>query len=240
MKADKTRENIFSRRTALVVGGQFALLSGLVARMYYLQVHQADRYRTLADENRINLRLLPPPRGFIVDRFGEAMAINVQNYRLVIIPEQAGDAPETLRRLVGLVEISDRDRRRVLREIKRRRAFVPLTIRDGLSWSEVSRLEVNAPDLPGVDIDVGLSRFYPQGTVAAHILGYVSAVTEKLRTGDPLLELPGFRIGKRGIEKRHDLALRGSAGSSEVEVNAIGRVIRELRRRKVRRANGLT
>ena len=232
MKADKTRENIFSRRTALVVGGQFALLSGLVARMYYLQVHQADRYRTLADENRINLRLLPPPRGFIVDRFGEAMAINVQNYRLVIIPEQAGDAPETLRRLVGLVEISDRDRRRVLREIKRRRAFVPLTIRDGLSWSEVSRLEVNAPDLPGVDIDVGLSRFYPQGTVAAHILGYVSAVTEKLRTGDPLLELPGFRIGKRGIEKRHDLALRGSAGSSEVEVNAIGRVIRELRRRE--------
>ena len=232
MKADKTRENIFSRRTALVVGGQFALLSGLVARMYYLQVHQADRYRTLADENRINLRLLPPPRGFIVDRFGEAMAINVQNYRLVIIPEQAGDAPETLRRLVGLVEISDRDRRRVLREIKRRRAFVPLTIRDGLSWSEVSRLEVNAPDLPGVDIDVGLSRFYPQGTVAAHILGYVSAVTEKLRTGDPLLELPGFRIGKRGIEKRHDLALRGSAGFSEVEVNAIGRVIRELRRRE--------
>ena len=232
MKADKTRENIFSRRTALVVGGQFALLSGLVARMYYLQVHQADRYRTLADENRINLRLLPPPRGFIVDRFGEAMAINVQNYRLVIIPEQARDAPETLRRLVGLVEISDRDRRRVLREIKRRRAFVPLTIRDGLSWSEVSRLEVNAPDLPGVDIDVGLSRFYPQGTVAAHILGYVSAVTEKLRTGDPLLELPGFRIGKRGIEKRHDLALRGSAGSSEVEVNAIGRVIRELRRRE--------
>jgi penicillin-binding protein 2 len=232
MKVDKTREKIFSRRTALIVGGQFALLSGLAARMYYLQIHQADRYRTLADENRINLRLLPPPRGFIVDRFGEPMAINVQNYRLVIIPEQAGDVTETLRRLAGLIEIGDRDRRRVLREIKRRRAFVPLTVRDGLSWSEVSRLEVNAPDLPGVDIDVGLSRFYPQGAVAAHILGYVSAVTEDLRTGDPLLELPGFRVGKRGMEKRHDLALRGSAGSSEVEVNAIGRVIRELRRRE--------
>lgn len=232
MQDGKTRERIFSRRTALLVGGQITLLSGLVARMYYMQIHQADRYRTLAEENRISLRLLPPPRGYIVDRFGEPMAVNVQNYRLVIIPEQAGDVAETLRRLIGLIEIGDRDRRRVLREVKRRRIFVPVTVRDGLSWSEVSRLEVNAPDLPGVDIEVGLSRFYPQGAVAAHLLGYVSAVTEDLRTGDPLLELPGFRIGKRGVEKRHDLALRGSAGSSEVEVNAIGRVIRELRRRE--------
>ena len=90
MRADKTRERMFSRRTALMVGGQFALLSVLGARMYYLQILQADRYRTLADENRINLRLLPPPRGYIIDRFGEPMAINVQNYRLVVIPEQAG------------------------------------------------------------------------------------------------------------------------------------------------------
>ncbi|MBT5812252.1 MAG: penicillin-binding protein 2 [Rhodospirillaceae bacterium] len=232
MQADKTRERIFSRRTALLVGGQVTLLSGLVARMYYLQIHQADRYRTLAEENRISLRLLPPPRGYIVDRFGEPMAVNVQNYRLVIIPEQAGNVAETLHRLTGLIEIGERDKRRVLREVRRRRIFFPVTVRDGLSWSEVSRLEVNAPDLPGVDIEVGLSRFYPQGAVAAHLLGYVSAVTEELRTGDPLLELPGFRIGKRGVEKRHDLALRGSAGSSEVEVNAIGRVIRELRRRE--------
>ncbi|MBT5664829.1 MAG: penicillin-binding protein 2, partial [Rhodospirillaceae bacterium] len=183
MQADKTRERIFSRRTALLVGGQVTLLSGLVARMYYLQIHQADRYRTLAEENRISLRLLPPPRGYIVDRFGEPMAVNVQNYRLVIIPEQAGNVAETLHRLTGLIEIGERDKRRVLREVRRRRIFFPVTVRDGLSWSEVSRLEVNAPDLPGVDIEVGLSRFYPQGAVAAHLLGYVSAVTEELRTG---------------------------------------------------------
>jgi penicillin-binding protein 2 len=232
MRADKTRERMFSRRTALMVGGQFALLSVLGARMYYLQILQADRYRTLADENRINLRLLPPPRGYIIDRFGEPMAINVQNYRLVVIPEQAGNIDDILSRLSGLIEIGDRDRRRVRRDAKRRRAFVPITVRDGLSWSDVSRLEVNATELPGVNIDVGLSRFYPHGAVAAHILGYVSAVSESGRTGDPLLELPGFRVGKRGMEKRHDLALRGSAGTSEVEVNAIGRVIRELRRRE--------
>ena len=232
MRSDKTRERVFSRRTALMVGGQFALLSILGARMYYLQILQADRYRTLAEENRINLRLLPPPRGYIIDRFGEPMAINVQNYRLVVIPEQAGNINQSLDRLAELIEISDRDRRRVLRDAKRRRAFVPITVRDGLSWSDVSRLEVNATELPGVNIDVGLSRYYPHGAVAAHILGYVSVVSERGRTGDPLLQLPGFRVGKRGMEKRHDLALRGSAGTSEVEVNAIGRVIRELRRRE--------
>ena len=94
----------------------------------------------------------------------------------------------------------------------------------------MSRIEVNAPDLPGIGIDVGQSRYYPNGPLAAHVMGYVAAVAEKDLTGDPLLELPGYRIGKNGIERQYDLALRGTAGNSQVEVNAIGRVIRELKR----------
>jgi len=137
---------------------------------------------------------------------------------------------ETLDRLNTVIKVHEYDRRRVLREARRRRAFVPITVRENLSWQEVSRIEVNAPDLPGISIDVGQSRHYPNGQVAAHVMGYVAAVSEKDLTGDPLLELPGFRIGKNGIERQHDLALRGTAGNSQVEVNAIGRVIRELER----------
>ena len=231
MKTDKIRKKLFSRRAAILLGGQLTLFAGLGARMYYLQVLQADHYRTLAEDNRINLRLLAPPRGYILDRFGKPIAINVQNYRVVVIREQAKELSVTLARLEELLETGSVDALRVLQDAERRRAFVPITVAENLSWGEVSRLEVNAPNLPGVQIEVALSRYYPLGPAVSHVIGYVAAVSEKDLTGkDPLLELPGFRIGKSGVEKRYDTALRGKAGNSQVEVNAVGRVIRELRR----------
>ncbi len=230
MQRDQDRHKLFTRRVAMLAGGKFILLSGLAARMYYLQVIESEKYRTLAEENRINIKLLPPPRGRIVDRSGVPLAVNRQNYQVVLVSEQAGDPEETLDRLGQIIEIGESDRRRVLREIRRKRSFVPVTVRENLKWEEVARIEVNAPDLPGVSIEEGQTRFYPFGESTAHILGYVAAVSQEELTGDPLLELPGFRIGKSGIEKIHDLALRGAGGNSQVEVNAYGRVIRELSR----------
>ena len=232
MHRDSERHKLFSRRALMLGGGKAALLSALAGRMYYLQVLESERYATLADENRINLRLLPPPRGSIVDRQGRPMADNRQNYRVVIIPEQAADVERTLDMLSLIIPLSAGERRRIRREMGRKRAFVPITVRENLDWSEVARIEVNTPDLPGVLIDVGQSRNYPAGAESAHVLGYVAAVSEKELSGDPLLELPGFRIGKAGVEKVYDLALRGTGGSSQVEVNAVGRVIRELSRRE--------
>ena len=230
MRSEKSRSKVFNRRMALIAGGKVAFLSALAGRLYYLQVVESDRYRMLADENRINLVLLPPPRGFIVDRNGAALAVNTQNYRVVIVPEQTRDIATTLIALGQLIALSAHDVRRVERGVRRRRAFVPITVRDNLSWEEVSRVEVNAPSLPGVSIDVGQSRHYPHRQALAHVLGYVAAVSTEELTGDPLLELPEFRVGKSGVEKKYDTVLRGTAGNSQVEVNALGRVIRELRR----------
>ncbi|MEE8292874.1 MAG: penicillin-binding protein 2, partial [Kiloniellales bacterium] len=227
---EQTRFKTFSRRALLLGGGQSLLLATLVGRMYYLQVVESERYRTLAEDNRINLRLLAPPRGRIVDRFGVALAVNQQNYRAVIVPEQAPDLPRALDDLSRIIELGEDDRARILREVARKRPFVPVTVRDNLSWRQVSRIEVNAPVLPGVVIEVGQTRRYPYGEPLVQVLGYVAAVSERELTGDPLLELPGFRIGKTGMERRFDLDLRGSAGTSHVEVNAMGRVIRELSR----------
>ncbi len=232
MHRDSDRHKLFSRRAAMLAGGKAVLLSTLVGRMYYLQVVESERYATLADENRINLRLLAPPRGIILDRNGVPLATNQQNYRVVIIPEQSNDIQATLKALRQIVSFSGGDVKRVLREIKRKRGFVPVTLRENLNWREVARIEVNTPELPGVMIDVGQSRDYPFGPDTAHILGYVAAVSEDETGSDPLLELPGFRIGKSGIEKVYDLALRGKGGSSQVEVNAIGRVIQELDRKE--------
>ena len=230
MHRDQDRQRLFNRRMALLAGGKALLLSTLVGRMYYLQVVEADKYKTLADENRINLKLLPPLRGDIVDRRLVPIAANRQNYRVVLVREQAGDVERTLGRLGQIIAISEPEKRRILREVRRKRSFVPVTVRENLDWEEVARIEVNSPDLPGISIDEGQSRFYPYPEATAHVLGYVAAVSEDELNGDPLLELPGFRMGKAGVEKIHDLTLRGVGGSSQVEVNAFGRVIRELSR----------
>src|SRR5258708_6255253 len=230
MQGENSRSKVFTRRSILLGSGQLALLGTLASRLYYLQVMQAGRYAVLADENRINLSLLAQPRGRIVDRFGVPLATNTQNYRVVLVAEQAGDIEATLDAINQLITLSESDRRRVLRDIRRKPFFVPIVARANLSWDEVARIEVNVPELPGVTIEQGMTRHYPFGDTAAHVIGYVAPVAEKELTGDPLLELPDFRIGKSGIEKSHDLDLRGTAGTSEVEVNAFGRVVRELSR----------
>jgi penicillin-binding protein 2 len=138
---DQTRYRTFTRRALLLGGGQAALLSTLAGRMYYLQILESERYATLAEDNRINLRLIAPPRGRIVDRFGLPLADNVQNYRVVLVREQARDIAWTLDTLGQIIQLSDYDRERVLRETASKRAFVPVTVRDNLTWPQVSRIE---------------------------------------------------------------------------------------------------
>lgn len=229
---DSDWTKMFNRRAAILGGAQAALMATLVGRMYYLQVVQADRYRMLAEDNRINIQLIPPPRGRILDRFGEPLAVNKQQFRALVVPEQVRDLEETLRAFGQLVAIGEHERERIMKEVGRKRGFVPIMVKENLAWDEMARIQVNAPDLPGIMIDEAQVRFYPQGENAAHLLGYVAAVDEADLTGDPLLQLPGFRIGKDGIEKVYDDELRGTGGTSQVEVNAYGRVIRELERKE--------
>ncbi|HZH28183.1 MAG TPA: penicillin-binding protein 2 [Azospirillaceae bacterium] len=231
---DQDRYRLFTRR-ALVLGGmKLGILGGLAARLYYLQVVESEHYTMLAEDNRIALRLIAPSRGLITDSVGEPLAVNDQNFRVVITAEQAKDAPRVLRTLADLIGLSEAEIARVLRDIRRRRRFVPVNVKENLTWEQVAAVEVNAPELPGVSIDVGEVRRYPLGPATAHVLGYVGAVAESELTGDPVLALPGFKIGKGGVERLHDLALRGTAGTSHLEVNAVGRVIRELRREEGR------
>ena len=108
--------------------------------------------------------------------------------------------------------------------------YAPLQIKENLTWDEVAAVEVHLPDLPGLAIDTGEARSYPFSEATAHMVGYVGSVSDAEMTDDPLLSLPGFKVGKSGIEKEHDQAMRGKAGNAEVEVNVVGREIRELKR----------
>ena len=229
---DSDWSKMFTRRAAVLGGFQAALVATLVGRMYYLQIVQSDRYAMLAEDNRINLQLLAPPRGRILDRFGQPLALNKQQFQVLVVPEQAVRVGDTLDTLAKLIDLSEHERDHIKKEVGRKRGFIPITIKENLSWDEMARIQVNAPDLPGIVIDEGLTRFYPYGEAAAHLLGYVSSVAEDELNGDPLLQLPGFRIGKDGVEKVYDLQLRGKGGTSQVEVNAYGRAIRELERKE--------
>ncbi len=237
-REDSSRYKNFSRRALILGAGQVTLFGILAGRMYQLQVLESNRFRTLSDENRINLRLLAPLRGRIYDTFGKPLATNEENYRLLLVTEQVHDVSKTLQALSRLIEISDFDRKRILKESRKKKSFVPITIQENLDWKEVSQIEVNSPDLPGVIIDSGQRRIYPFGKIFSHLIGYVAPVTEKDKTRErkqnPLFQLPGFKFGKAGVEKRLDYRLRGGAGNSQLEVNAVGRVIRELSRHEGR------
>ncbi|MEI6984522.1 MAG: penicillin-binding protein 2 [Rhodospirillaceae bacterium] len=237
---DTDRYRTLTRRVLVLGGIKMGILATLVGRMYYLQVVQSARYTMLSDENRISMRLVAPSRGLIVDRVGVALAINRQNYRVVLVQERSHDIDGTLNLLSQIVPLSEADRRRILRDIQRKRRFVPVTIKENLTWDQVAQIEINTPDLPGVSIEVGEIRNYPRGDATAHILGYVGSVSVSEIQGDPVLSLPGFRIGKAGIEKGREKELRGVAGTSQLEVNAVGRVIRELSRNEGQAGRVLT
>ena len=228
--------NRTSSRRALLLGGlQLAFAGGLAMRMRYLQVEQADQFRLLAEENRVNIRLIPPARGKIFDRNGNVLAQNVQSYRVVIVREDADDVEQVLANLSDLIPLNPEDLDRARAEMDRSPPFLPVTLADRIGWQDISKVAVNAPALPGITPEVGLTRVYPRGADFAHVVGYVGPVSDydlsKIEDPEPVLRIPRFQIGKVGLEAKREEMLRGKAGAKRVEVNATGRVIRELDRR---------
>lgn len=222
------RTLVFTRRALLVAAGELGVLGALGARLYQVQVVEGARYSTLAESNRVSTRLIAAVRGRLLDRFGTVVAGNRSNWRATLIAEQTGDVEATLDNFSRLVPLADHERARIERELRRHRRFVPIVVRDFLDWDDMARIEVNAPDLPGIEVDVGATREYPFGPTLAHVVGYVAPPNEEDVSDDPMLALPGLRVGRAGLERYHDRVLRGKAGTEELEVNAVGRVIREL------------
>ena len=211
---------------------QVAALGALGDRLYRLQVADGRKYAALAENNRVSTRELAPPRGRIVDRFGVSLAGNKVNWRALLLAEQTTDVAATLDRFSAIILLEAHERARIDRELKHGRKYIPVVVHDFLTWDDMARIEVNAPDLPGILVDVGTTRLYPQGPVMAHVVGYVAPANERDVAAEPDLALPGMRIGRAGIEQFHDAGLRGTAGSVQMEVNSVGRVMRELDRRE--------
>ncbi len=199
-----------------------------------LQIEDSEDYKLLADANRVNLRLIPPSRGLIFDRLGTPIALNEQNYKVVFVREQAGDPGIVLKRLASIIKLEQKRQEKILQDMKKRSSFIPITVAENLTWKDFAKISVNLPSLPGIIPEVGLTRHYQEYESYAHIVGYVGPISDKdlqsEKPIDPVLQIPKFQIGKVGVEKKLEKYLRGRAGISKVEVNASGRVMRELNR----------
>ncbi len=219
-----------SRVIALIIFGGVLLLV-LVSRLWYLQVVEHEHFTTLSEDNRLKLQPIPPNRGLIYDRNGTLMAENLPSYRLEITPEQVDDMGATLAALEDIIGIRAIDRSRFEKLLSRKPRFEAIPLRFHLNDREVAQFSVDRHKFPGVEITAGLSRHYPQGKVAAHILGYVSRIDEQaLKSIDTSNYRGTTHVGKIGLEKTYETLLHGTVGYQQVETTAQGRVLRVLQR----------
>ncbi|MBF0127091.1 MAG: penicillin-binding protein 2 [Magnetococcales bacterium] len=221
-----------ARRRLLVVGGFLgAAIVTLGGRLFYLQVMRGGEYRTLAEDNRISLKPIAAPRGRIFDRDRRILVENNPDFEMVVIPELAGTLRFLLKRLGRFIEFSDDEVKHLLQLARRQRSFLPLRVKSHLTWEEISRIEVRIHEFPGVEIQNQSIRYYPLASLACHVLGYLGEPSDSDRkrfSGHTYR--PGDLIGKSGVEQHFEASLRGHEGVLEMEVNAVGRHVRELHR----------
>lgn len=186
------RAKTFTRRAFIIGAAQGLFLSVLGGRLAWLQVVQGGHYKILSENNRINVKMIAPSRGQIVDRFGVPLAVNNQNFRVLIVPEQIDDISKVLQKLSAVIDLDEKSIQKVLSQAKKSAGFVPLEVRDDLSWEDVAKIEVNLVDLPGISTEAGEIRNYPFKEATAHIVGYVGAVNKAELTGDPVFTPAGI------------------------------------------------
>lgn len=221
---------LFERRAFFLGAVQATAGVALLGRMAQLSIAEADRYKVAAEDNRVALHLISPRRGWIVDAAGAAIATNRPAYAVELIPSLAGDLDAALDRIARVVPLDPADRARIVEDARDLPPSAALTIAEDIGWDAFAALNIELADMAGLQPQRTYVRHYPDGEGFGHLTGYVGRPTAEQyqKTKDPLYLLPGFRIGKEGVERAEDLNLRGKAGARRVEVNARGRIIKEL------------
>jgi penicillin-binding protein 2 len=221
----------FSRRMLLLGGAQAAVGGLLVGRMGYLAIAQNQKYQLLSESNRVQLIPVPPRRGWIIDRNGKPIAINRSSFRVDIIPQQLVDAPKVVSNVASLLKLPPDEVDRIHRELQTSRGFQPVSVADNVPYEQYAAITVRLPELPGVAASRGFTRFYPAGPAVGQLVGYVGSANQKeyeAEDKNPLLLVPGVKIGKEGLEKSLEGTLRGEPGGQRVEVTARGKLVKEL------------
>lgn len=227
------QEITFTRRATVIGGLQVGVGVLLAARMAYISVAENERYKLLSESNRVNLTLVPPRRGWLIDRNGKPIANNKTDFRIDIIPDRLRDKEKTVATLANLLALDPEELERINKELEQASSFQPVQVATGLDSEQYAAVSVRLPDMPGVSPRQGFSRNYPSGPAIGHLVGYVgiASAEDYKENPDPILITPGYKIGKDGLEKMFEDRLQGKPGAKRVEVTARGKIVRELNTR---------
>ena len=224
----------FDRRSFIIGTGMGGIGVLLAARMGYIAVAENEKYQMEAESNRVNLTLIPPRRGWLLDRNGSPLASNRADFRVDILPERVQNKDATVEVLADLLDFSDADKQDLKERLDESANFRVIPVASGLDYNKFAAVSVRLPELPGVVPQRGYSRFYPTGPSVGHLIGYVGAPSREEYDEDPqpILLTPGFKLGKDGLEKQFEQDLRGEAGARRTEVTASGKIVRDLETRE--------
>lgn len=228
-KEQKELSSVITRRLLLLGGGQLLLGSGLVARLYQLQIAQSENYRRLSDRNQFDQRFVLAPRGRLFDSDGRLLAGNSEVFELNMLPARISNLESWLQNVSKLIELSPEDIEKIKQDVRAQPDFLEVTVKSGLTQRELARLAILSPVLEGASFNKSFRRIYPQGWMTAHVTGYVSPVNKRdLERSPGLRFLPGSRVGRSGIEQTLNVNLAGALGVERIEVNARGKPVRVL------------
>ena len=228
----ENKSRLITRRMFILSSLKIAVFIGIICRLFYLQISENIKWRSLSDKNRLREWKMPPRRGIIEDYFGEKIAKNSQVFQLHMIPEDVPNLEELFFRLSKIIDFNERKKSNLIKRLKKRKPWEPIIISDNLSWSEFSRLNLFLHETPGIKPVVSIARKYIEDGSFSHIIGYVSAVSVKDLENSALLReinIPGLKTGKNGLEKSLNEDMIGKPGLQRFEVNAYGKRIKELK-----------
>ena len=225
------KTDVINRRMFVIGAAKLIIFSGIVARLFSLQINDNKKYLTLSDKNRIREWKLPPTRGEIVDYFGNIIAGNLKVYQLHIIPEQVENFNYLLSRLKTLLELTDKKIAKILKSKNQKKPWESIIVAENLSWVQFLKINNYMHDLVGVKPVMTISRNYPFSEIYTHVLGYVSQPNENdILENETIQErfVTGMKVGKLGLEKRLENYLIGTNDIQRYEVNAYGKRINQL------------
>ncbi|MCC8398123.1 MAG: penicillin-binding protein 2 [Rickettsia endosymbiont of Labidopullus appendiculatus] len=219
---------LISRRAFLIGSGKLTLFSLLTGKMFYMQLLESDKYRTLSDKNRVSFILVPPFRGQIYDVNSNILATNQTCFRLLLDMHEGNNYQQELTLVANILQLTEEKQNYINQKIKKANKRIPLLILDNLSWQQMSLIEEQKLNLTSIFVDVGYVRFYHFSESACHVIGYTGQINEQEKQELEINNLGDFNIGKSGVEKYYEEKLRGKFGYKQIEVNALGKQVREI------------
>ena len=228
----QNKSKLISRRMFILAAAKATVFVAIVSRLFYLQISENIKYRSLSDKNRLREWKVAPQRGIIEDYFGNKIASNTEIYQLHMMPEDVPNINETFFRIERIINFTDKQKNILFKKIKKRKPWQPIIISDNLTWAEFAKINLYLHELQGLKPVISVARKYSKDGSSSHIIGYVSDVSVKDLENNELLReinIPGLKTGKNGLEKSLNELMLGKPGLQRFEVNAYGKKIKELK-----------